>query len=112
MIVLKESKNIEKVRKNMPNYNTITDLSDFFKILGDSTRLQILMALEQSELCVSELSHLLNMTISAISHQLKSLNNAKLVKLRKEGKTVFYSLDDDHINKLLKVSFEHIIEKV
>jgi len=112
MIVLKESKNIEKVRKNMPNYNTITDLSDFFKILGDSTRLQILMALERSELCVSELSHLLNMTISAISHQLKSLKNAKLVKLRKEGKTVFYSLDDDHINKLLKVSFEHIIEKV
>ncbi len=109
---MKESKNIEKVRKNMPNYNTITDLSDFFKILGDSTRLQILMALEQSELCVSELSHLLNMTISAISHQLKSLKNAKLVKLRKEGKTVFYSLDDDHINKLLKVSFEHIIEKV
>ena len=112
MIVLKESKNIEKVRKNMPNYNTITDLSDFFKILGDSTRLQILMALERSELCVSELSHLLNMTISAISHQLKSLKNDKLVKLRKEGKTVFYSLDDDHINKLLKVSFEHIIEKV
>lgn len=109
---MKERKNIEKVRKNMPNYNTITDLSDFFKILGDSTRLQILMALEQSELCVSELSHLLNMTISAISHQLKSLKNAKLVKLRKEGKTVFYSLDDDHINKLLKVSFEHIIEKV
>lgn len=109
---MKESKNIEKVRKNMPNYNTITDLSDFFKILGDSTRLQILMALEQSELCVSELSHLLNMTISAISHQLKSLKNAKLVKLRKEGKIVFYSLDDDHINKLLKVSFEHIIEKV
>lgn len=108
---MKESKNIEKVRKNMPNYNTITDLSDFFKILGDSTRLQILMALEQSELCVSELSHLLNMTISAISHQLKSLKNAKLVKLRKEGKTVFYSLDDDHINKLLKVSFEHIIGK-
>ena len=109
---MKESKNIEKVRKNMPNYNTITDLSDFFKILGDSTRLQILMALERSELCVSELSHLLNMTISAISHQLKSLKNAKLVKLRKEGKTVCYSLDDDHINKLLKVSFEHIIEKV
>lgn len=109
---MKESKNIEKVRKNMPNYNTITDLSDFFKILGDSTRLQILMALERSELCVSELSHLLNMTISATSHQLKSLKNAKLVKLRKEGKTVFYSLDDDHINKLLKVSFEHIIEKV
>lgn len=109
---MKESKNIEKVRKNMPNYNTITDLSDFFKILGDSTRLQILMALERSELCVSELSHLLNITISAISHQLKSLKNAKLVKLRKEGKTVFYSLDDDHINKLLKVSFEHIIEKV
>ena len=110
MIVLKESKNIEKVRKNMPNYNTITDLSDFFKILGDSTRLQILMALERSELCVSELSHLLNMTISAISHQLKVLRLARLIKSRKVGKEVFYSLDDDHVLKIYKMAIEHVTE--
>lgn len=102
---------INEVKNKMPDYNIITDLSDFFKIVGDSTRLQILMALEHAELCVSDLATLLNMTISAVSHQLKSLREAKLVKLRKDGKIVYYSLDDDHIKKLLKVSFEHIMEK-
>lgn len=102
---------INEVKCKMPDYNIITDLSDFFKIVGDTTRLQILMALEHSELCVSDLAALLNMTISAVSHQLKSLREAKLVKLRKNGKIVYYSLDDDHIKKLLKVSFEHIMEK-
>lgn len=103
--------NVNKVKKTIPDYNTITDLSDFFKILGDSTRLQLLMALEQSELCVTDLAYLLNMTISAVSHQLKSLKTAKLVKIRKYGKSVFYSLDDDHIKKLLSVSLEHLREK-
>ena len=69
------------------------------------------MALEQSELCVTDLAYLLNMTISAVSHQLKSLKTAKLVKIRKDGKSVFYSLDDDHIKKLLSVSLEHLREK-
>ena len=87
---------INEVKFKMPDYNIITDLSDFFKIVGDTTRLQILMALEHSELCVSDLAALLNMTISAVSHQLKSLREAKLVKLRKNGKIVYYSLDDDH----------------
>lgn len=103
--------NVNKVKKTIPDYNTITDLSDFFKILGDSTRLQLLMALEQSELCVTDLAYLLHMTISAVSHQLKSLKTAKLVKIRKDGKSVFYSLDDDHIKKLLSVSLEHLREK-
>lgn len=102
---------IQQIQEKMIDYNTITDLSDFFKILGDSTRLRLLLALEHGELCVSDLSYLLNMTISAVSHQLKSLRTAKLVKLRKDGKSVYYSLDDDHIKKLLNVSFEHIIEK-
>ncbi len=102
---------VKEIKAKMVNYNTITDLSDFFKIVGDSTRLQILIALEYGELCVSDLSYLTNMTISAISHQLKSLRNAKLVKIRKDGKIVYYSLDDDHINKLLTVSLEHITEK-
>lgn len=104
-------KDIKKVQQLIPNYNIITDLSDFFKILGDSTRLQILMALEHAELCVSDIAYLLNMTISAVSHQLKSLKTAKLVKLRRDGKIIYYTLDDDHINKLLTVSLEHMKEK-
>lgn len=108
---VKDLKTVEKIKMQMIDFNTITDLSDFYKILGDSTRLQILVALEHGELCVSDLSFLLNMSISAISHQLKSLRDAKLVKIKKVGKSVYYSLDDDHINKLLKVSLEHILEK-
>ena len=103
--------NVKKVQQAITDYNTITDLSDFFKILGDSTRLQILMALEHAELCVSDIAYLLNMTVSAVSHQLKSLKTAKLVKLRRDGKSIYYALDDDHINKLLSVSLEHIEEK-
>ena len=109
--ILHNEEMVNHVKKKMPPYNTITDLSDFFKILGDSTRLQIVMALEQGELCVSDLSSLLTMTISAISHQLKALRIAKLVKIRKEGKIVYYSLDDDHIHTLLEISLEHIKEK-
>lgn len=110
-IVLHDEKMVNEIKMKMPDYNIITDLSDFFKIVGDSTRLQILMALEHGELCVSDLSFLLNMTVSAISHQLKALRDAKLVKLRKNGKIVYYSLDDNHINDLLSVSFAHIMEK-
>lgn len=110
-ISLNDAKMVNKIKKEMPEYNLITDLADFFKIVGDSTRLQILMALQQGELCVSDLAFVLNMTISAVSHQLKSLREAKLVKIRKEGKIVYYNLDDDHIEKLLKVSFDHIVEK-
>lgn len=107
-------KNIELVRKtrdSMPDYRKISDLSDFFKVMGDSTRLQLLIALQTGEFCVSDLSYLLNMTRSAISHQLKALKVAKLVKSRKDGKTVFYSLDDDHVREVLKKSLEHIQEK-
>ena len=110
-IVLHDEKMVNEIKMKMADYNIITDLSDFFKIVGDSTRLQILMALEHGELCVSDLSFLLNMTVSAISHQLKALRDAKLVKLRKNGKIVYYSLDDNHINDLLSISFAHIMEK-
>ena len=110
-IVLHDEKMVNEIKMKMPDYNIITDLSDFFKIVGDSTRLQILMALEHGELCVSDLSFLLNMTVSAVSHQLKALRDAKLVKLRKNGKIVYYSLDDNQINDLLSVSFAHIMEK-
>ena len=102
---------VNKVSKNMPDFREISDLSDFFKVMGDSTRLQLLIALQTEEFCVSDLSYLLNMTRSAISHQLKALRVAKLVKSRKDGKTVYYSLDDDHIREILKKSLEHIKEK-
>jgi ArsR family transcriptional regulator len=102
---------VKKVKKVMPKMNVIYDVSDFFKIVGDSTRLRILMSLGCGELCVSDISNVLDMSISAISHQLKALREAKLVKIRKDGKIVYYSLDDDHIKKLLDVSFEHVNEK-
>ena len=102
---------VNKAREKMPDYRDISDLSDFFKIMGDSTRLQLLIALQTGEFCVSDLSYLLNMTRSAISHQLKALRVSKLVKTRKDGKTVFYSLDDDHIREILEKSIEHIQEK-
>ena len=109
-----EPQNVElvnKARKKMPEYDEISDLSDFFKVMGDSTRLQLLMALQLDEFCVSDLSYLLNMTRSAISHQLKALKVAKLIKSRKEGKIVYYSLDDDHVREVLEKSFEHVKEK-
>lgn len=102
---------VNKTRKNMPDFKDISDLSDFFKVMGDSTRLQLLIALQTGEFCVSDLSNLLNMTRSAISHQLKALKVAKLVKSRKDGKTVFYELDDDHVREILEKSLEHIQEK-
>lgn len=101
---------VNKIKKEISSYHTIMDLSDFFKIMGDSTRLQLLMILEHGELCVSDLSFLLNMSISAVSHQLRSLRNAKLVKIRREGKNIYYSLDDQHIKSILEISLEHILE--
>lgn len=108
---LNNPERVKNVQKVMPKMNIIYDVSDFFKIVGDSTRLRILMSLGCGELCVSDISNVLDMSISAISHQLKALREAKLVKIRKDGKIVYYSLDDDHIKKLLDVSFEHVNEK-
>ena len=94
---LNNPERVKNVQKVMPKMNVIYDVSDFFKIVGDSTRLRILMSLGCGELCVSDISNVLDMSISAISHQLKALREAKLVKIRKDGKIVYYSLDDDHI---------------
>lgn len=102
---------VEKVKKKMPDENELYDLSDFFKVLGDSTRAKIIWALDESEMCVCDLAVLLNMTKSAISHQLRSLKQAYLVKYRKEGKVVFYSLTDDHIKVIFEMGLEHIREK-
>lgn len=110
-ITVHDKELVAHIQQKMISYNTITDLSDFFKIMGDSTRLQLLMVLEYGELCVSDLAYILSMSVSAVSHQLKSLRTAKLVKIRRDGKNIYYSLDDDHIKHILEVSLEHILEK-
>lgn len=90
--------------------NTLTDLSDFFKLLGDSTRIRLLWTLINHEQCVCDLSSALNMTTSAVSHQLRLLRHSKLVKTRKQGKHVFYSLADEHVRTILSMGLEHICE--
>ena len=101
---------VDKVRLVMPEEDELYDLSDFFKVLGDSTRAKIIWALDESEMCVCDIAVLLNMTKSAISHQLKALKAANLVKYRKEGKVVFYSLTDDHVKEIFEKGLEHIRE--
>lgn len=105
------SKVVDKVKERMPEEDELYDLSDFFKVLGDSTRIRIMWALDESEMCVCDLAVLLNMTKSAISHQLRSLRNADLVKFRREGKVVFYSLKDDHVKAIFEMGLEHIREE-
>ena len=102
---------LKEVREKMPDENELSDLSDFFKIQGDSTRSRIVSALDAGEMCVCDLAALLNMTKSAISHQLRSLRDANLVKNRREGKVVFYSLADDHVREIFEKGLEHIREK-
>ena len=103
---------VDTVKKKMPDEDELSDLSDFFKVLGDSTRTKIICALDESEMCVCDLAVLLNMTKSAISHQLSSLKRANLVKYRKEGKIVFYSLTDDHVKEIFEMGLEHIRENI
>lgn len=100
---------IDKIK--LPEEELLYDLGDFFKILGDSTRIKILSALSQSEMCVCDIAALLGMTQSAISHQLRVLKQGRLVKHRKEGKVVYYSLDDDHIKHIVDQGLTHISEK-
>ena len=100
---------IDKIK--LPEEELLYDLGDFFKVLGDSTRIKILSALFQSEMCVCDIAALLGMTQSAISHQLRVLKQGRLVKHRKEGKVVYYSLDDDHIKHIVDQGLTHISEK-
>ena len=101
---------IEKVRPNMPEDTILYELSDFFKVMGDGTRIRLLWALEESEMCVGDLAVLLNMTKSAVSHQLKVLRTAKLVRAQKKGKNVYYALDDMHVKIILEKALEHVKE--
>ncbi len=101
---------VEKVKKNMPQEEMLYDLAELFKVYGDSTRVRILWALDESEMCVCDIAVLLNMTQSAISHQLRVLKRARLVKSRREGKVVYYSLDDDHVKSIFEQGLNHIKE--
>lgn len=102
---------VDKVRNELPSEDEIYDLAELFKVFGDSTRTKILSCLEISELCVCDIAACLNMTKSAVSHQLRILRSSKLVKNRKVGKEVYYSLDDDHVSKIFECGLSHINEK-
>ena len=101
---------VEKVRAAMPEEEHLADLADFFKVFADSTRIRILYILLCAETCVCDIAALLNMTQSAISHQLRILKQMNLVRARRDGKTVFYSLADGHIASILSQGMEHILE--
>ena len=101
---------VEKVRREMPGEDTLYDLCELFRIFGDSTRIRILYVLFEAEMCVCDIAALLGMTQSAISHQLNILKRNKLVKCRREGKSMFYSLADDHVRTIVSQGMEHIEE--
>jgi ArsR family transcriptional regulator len=101
---------IEDAHGHVPDEGTIGGLSDFFKILSDPTRLKILYTMEKGEVCVCCISDVLGMSMSAVSHQLKTLRQAHLVKTRREGRNIYYSLDDSHVGALLKIALEHMGE--
>ena len=102
---------IEEVKAKMPDTDNIYDLAELFKVFGDSTRMGILSALQVSDLCVSELSNVLGISVSAVSHQLRVLRTNKLVKAKKSGKDVIYSLDDDHVSQIIECGLSHINEQ-
>lgn len=101
---------IEKVNADMPEEEILYDLAELYKVFGDSTRIKILYVLFESDVCVCDIASVLNMSTSAISHQLRVLKQARLIKYRREGKTVFYSLADDHVKTILAQGMEHISE--
>lgn len=101
---------VNKVRENMIEDYHVTNLAEFFKVFGDPTRIKIINALFSSEMCVCDISALLNMNQSAISHQLRTLKQARLVKSRRDGKVVYYSLDDEHIKQIFDQGLNHVKE--
>lgn len=101
---------VEQVRQALPEDEVLYDLAELFKLFGDSTRIKILYALLKSELCVCDIAKLLGLTQSAISHQLRVLKAGKLVKFRRDGKTLYYSLSDEHVCRIIRQGMEHVEE--
>lgn len=102
---------LDKLKNEIPDEDTISQLADVFKIFGDNTRIRILWALFDKELCVYDIADMLGMSQSAISHQLRTLKQARLIKARRDGKNAFYSLDDDHVKRIIEQVLIHINEK-
>lgn len=101
---------VEKVRRELPEDEVLYDLADLFRVFADTTRIKILYALFEAELCVCDLSRLTGMSQSAVSHQLRTLKDSKLVRFRREGKTVYYSLADQHVRTLIGNGMDHVLE--
>ena len=101
---------VENVKNKLPKEETLYDLAELFKVFGDSTRIKIICSLFESEMCVCDLSVVLNISQSAISHQLRVLKSARLVKFRRAGKVIYYSLDDEHIKQIFDAGLHHITE--
>ena len=102
---------VERVQSRMPDDDTICDVAELFKVFGDVTRTKILSALFEAELCVCDISEIVKMSSSAVSHQLRILRQTKIVKSRRSGKEIYYSLDDDHIAKIYRMALEHLNEE-
>ena len=103
-----EHPDLQKLHGMMPDDDRLYDLADLFRVFGDSTRVRILYALFESELCVCDLAQLLGLTQSAVSHQLRILKDAKLVRFRRDGKSIIYALDDDHVRLIISMGMEHL----
>ena len=103
---------VKRVGEQMPEETPIFEVSELFKVFGDSTRSRMICALHIEEMCVNDLAALLNMTQSAVSHQLKILRDARLVKCRKQGRVVYYSLNDEHIDRIFALAFDHVMEEM
>ena len=101
---------VRRVLEQQPDDEILYDLAELFKVFGDSTRIKILYSLFETELCVYDIARLLNLSQSSVSHQLRILKNSKLVKFRREGKSIFYSLDDEHVREIISMGMEHVEE--
>lgn len=102
---------VEDIAASLPPDDTIVDLAEFLQAFGDSSRIKILLALSKRELCTCDISAITGLSVSAVSHQLRTLRDKKLVKYRRDGKNVFYSLDDRHVEEILRIAMEHIGER-
>lgn len=101
---------VEKVLEQQPDDEILYDLAELFKVFGDSTRIKILYSMFENELCVNDIARLLNLSQSSVSHQLRILKTSKLVKFRREGKSIYYSLDDEHVRAIISMGMEHVEE--
>lgn len=102
---------VRQVLEQQPDDEILYDLAELFKVFGDSTRIKILYALSASELCVGDIAQMLNLSQSSVSHQLRILKDSKLVRFRREGKIIFYALDDEHVRNIINMGMEHIEER-